>query len=519
MPTADKITTTKSSGFIWLPPDRSRPKWKVEIEGEDITSDCIDGYIRKDVGALDFFNISLLNGSKNNIGKYNNKWSGGENVSIYMDYDNPPTTKVFQGKLESGRRSLSKMNGATFQISGRAFPEFADDDTRTITIDDVLGHEAILTVINDLNIVYGRTVITADLVENNGHIQKTTTKISRILTGTHIQMITIICIRLGYRFYVDTNGELFCFPIGNVKNDDEFITEGINLISINRFGFDSTVIKNEIAVVGQETENCLIVWTEFDISNQTVFWKKAKKIADNTVSTREQAFSTAKVFLEEGLLYTNNGSLICEGLPTLQPGQSFLISSRYCGISGYVEAESLVFRFSKTGGFLTDVTVNQHTKSLGNVFKLETEERKRLEMVKNPNNMKYSYHFTFSAETNLKNNISELSGLIVSEGALKLLSGFDTGTMISLPLTLPETVTKVEVRMSGEKIDDTIVKVKMDRAIEQTILGTTFDGSPATQNTLDTPGTNMVIYIQLKGVESWSYLFMRLESLVVLARP
>jgi len=126
-------TRVTTSGFVWIPPSREFPTFKVVLTSNGIDYTVADSTetdptqpsnkvlncnLTMESRKLGLFNLELVN----NQGEYLNKFDAGDSIKIYADY-NDGSTEIFRGKIEEVLYSLSESEGYTINITGKDYPE------------------------------------------------------------------------------------------------------------------------------------------------------------------------------------------------------------------------------------------------------------------------------------------------------------------------------------------------------------------------------------------------------------
>ena len=460
IPTAGRARTIT----IGFPTPLFRPYYKVEITDKNGTTTTyqagtsdrvITWTITGRINAIKQAIIVLTN----NDGFWTNKFTGGETIAIYADYTNVlgSTSKVFDGRLDEYRFSLDMSGQIIIELSCRQKPEL-EDKSITASFTDADAGTAISTLItnNFSGIVDASTVgtlgvaITTDIDQQSG-----------------VSAITTICELAGLQWYVDEAGLLQVFVKGARINQTEKATLGTNVVAASGLGLDYKDVKNRVSVYGKSNENNSDVFflaTRQDTNSQNTLWIKDDVINDYNVDTNTEAISLANA----GISTTppRRGLIQCAGgLLTLQPGQVMNIQLPLMELQGQFPIGEYTHGWSSEG-LNTSFSISEDRENLARLFQERIKKDEELRDIRNENSMRQSIVYRFIDNT----DTSSTANTEVTEGTLRIISGFSTGNWTSITKQLSETVTSVELRVAGDDIDSCTYAVSLDGGVTFTAL-------------------------------------------------
>ena len=207
---------------------------KVEIESVDYSSDIESCNIRTARIRAGSFTIEM----KNDNGIYKDTFSVGDDVVIYLDENNPPTTKIFNGLIEEIDYK-TKFTRDFITLSGRDYTARLQD----VTFLEVYDNKAPETIIKDIidkyvtDITYNNVATTGKTIEHMTFKHKTAFEA--------IKELADIC---EYDFYVDKNRDLHFEPTNTVSSGKVF--NNTNIIGTPRFRLDRNEMFNEVWFYG-----------------------------------------------------------------------------------------------------------------------------------------------------------------------------------------------------------------------------------------------------------------------------
>ena len=496
------------SPIIFLPTDTTYPVWKIVVGGRDVTGSVDSSQLTLvATDRLNNANIDLIN--KN--GRFNDKWNPEEKripVKIYFDYGDKtnfttliPTTQIYEGVLDKNPRSLS-IEGYMMNLSSRTAPELNDMNITT-HFDSNLIHDAIKSVIAQVNNELGYTVIT------EGTIEETTRKTSvSYRSEKPINILSDLLKRAGFSGRINVDLTYDAFTKGTQLNEDESIKSGTNVYSTSPIGSDSTRIKNRIRGYGPDKEGCLILETKSSAGLKP--WRKDQSINDTIIQNRDELIDRLDKELENQQDSEIQGTITSSGLITLLPGQSIQIFIQYT-YDGTPIAEQITHKFSMNG-VETITRFNEIERDGWQIIKDNERDIRQRSTYENPNDMSHGYHFTFDNE----DQVFSHSGTEIVNGKLRLISGSDQGTMTSNILDVDDTINFEEVRINGNDIDISFYDVSANGVNFENNVSFGNNGEPGPIININNPGKKMQLKITLKS--DANNLNPELESCVLLGK-
>lgn len=418
-----------SSGHIFLPQYNYKATWKVTIDGTDVTADVISLNISKKLANLDTCQITLTNPS----GKYVNTYNGGEEVIVYAEYDYVvnPTNKIFKGKLDNIYFSYGS-DGYKASIDCRQLPELND-----IKIVEQYDNALISDIIKDIVDKYYSTLVT--------YTNVTTTSNRATINFKHdsgIKAFEDLANQAEMNLYIDTNDDIHLFTPGTVINDDEEVSLENNLISVPKYGKDTTKIFNRIIVYGKEDQNILLINTQDDTASQADLWIKELVVSDNKLGTMEETQNKAQTELTNNTNVEEDGRINVLGMIYVNPGDYISASVPYCGIDGYQTVAGISHTFDMSG-FLTGLEIEDKQDTLDILFRERIDAEERLKPYSNLNNMSDTYTIFFT-ESPVKWTLSNCE---VVANRLQLSAGQTSGVCTFNTVTADSNITKCELRV------------------------------------------------------------------------
>jgi len=500
----------KSGGIIFLPADTTYPVWKILINGEDVTSYV--AFCDANLYATEKLNYVDIN-LDNYLGRYNGKWdyeNESIDIDVYFEYGTAstyknldPTNRIFHGKIDKITKGLTNQ-GWMMNVTGRDRPELVDIRL-TLEFDSETIDNAIKAVIAEVNAQAGYDVITEGTIETTA---TTTSANYREMEG--IRILEDLCKRANFDGRINADGSYDVFTRGTKICNDESVASGLNVFSSTGIGVDATDIKNNVRVYGQEVEGCLIMDTKKSTTYQP--WRKDLIVNDTAQETINQVKDRASKEYDNQVDGEIKASLVCIGLPNLKVGQSIKTFVAYCDLDDEYVVSHVNHIFSMSGSE-SRIVLNQLEKDGLKLIKNNDKDIREKSTFNNPNNMEYSYHFTFAND----NNVATHSNTETEDGKLKLTTGNDSGTMISNALTLDEDINYAEVRFNGnDDCDLCSFEVSADDGenYDEVTVGT--KGDPGTQISISNPGKKLRLKVIMAS--STTKTLPEIESCVVLAK-
>ena len=418
--------------YIFIPPVYGA-KHKITVTRSDGTIDNLTNIIYKGevkdgvTETIGGFSFEVDNSS----GTYNGLWKGNEIVKLYLDYSTSATTLRFRGRIEN----VSYQNNR-IKIVGRS---------ETLKILEV-------------NVNYSVTAETSTILKSLFDSYATDFTYANVTTSTTtatvnwyqkpmFECIQELCRVAGFDFYIDANLDAHYIEIGSVKNTTEAVVHGMNILSIDDFGQDYSLIKNKVIVEGQDIEGLPLISsstsTDPSYGMSSDLGKRESIVKDENVTTQTQAEERAASELAFSLNPNTVGEAICMGLATIQPGEQIKISAPD---SNLPPANYTIVSYKHTfGGFMkTTLVINKEAIKLQRILRDRIATDKKIN-VKNLYGMDYSWNFDFESDSGTHSNTEIIGGVLKTDGSAD-------GTWTSDLLELDSDVTGVELKLNGSSL-------------------------------------------------------------------
>lgn len=179
------------------------------------------------------FNATFDNYNGNNINNFN----VGDEVTIWADESNPPTTKIFSGTIED-RGTGGSENRETLNIFGRDFTQRLMD---TVVEPQVFTDTEISVIITNI------MADVPDITLNNVQVTSVTPGKQRFNNISTFDALKQLAALAGYVFYVDVDKDLHFEPKNSVSSG--VTLDSTNLLSLNITETDDGLF-NEVTVYG-----------------------------------------------------------------------------------------------------------------------------------------------------------------------------------------------------------------------------------------------------------------------------
>ncbi|RLG16532.1 hypothetical protein DRN69_00570 [Candidatus Pacearchaeota archaeon] len=445
-------TQVTTSGFVWIPPSREFPTFKVVLTSNETDYTVADSTetdptqpsnkvlncnLTMESRKLGLFNLELVN----NQGEYLNKFDAGDSIKIYADY-NDGSTEIFRGKIEEVLYSLSESEGYTINITGKDYPEASG----LKIIESFFSPDTVWTGLNRLTENYITDVTVTYWNESSWttHPSVTFTPLEKSYEGESVEeAIEDICSIGGLEAYFEySNGwKLRVFNSSDKISSENAVSIGVNLMSLSDFGKDYDNYRNKIRVTGNiESDNIVLLKSE-TVTPESGMWVKEEWVNDSSLNTMALVQAQSNNLLTEKSTLTYTGRITTVGLDTLKPGFEIPISVPYCGISGNYKVTRFTHDF--TDSLITNLEINRRVKTLKDFIGDLKAVQRGLSPSVNVNNMENSYVVFFDENPSVcvHNNTEE------TEGKLKLSGNNTSGTMTTQTYTTDENFTQVEMRV------------------------------------------------------------------------
>jgi len=430
-------------GYIYLPKYNYIASWKITVTDPvtsqvwDLTSYYMDLSITWGLKSLAYCNINL----SNDTGRWLDIWDGGETVEVWAEYADTatPSISMFKGKLDSILFNYGS-NGYTAIVKARQVPELAD--IKFINqFDNALCSDATVAIVEG---DYSDYVTTNNV---NATTQTITTNFSNM---SGIQAFGTLADKSNSDIYIDLDDDVNLFEKESVINTEEYIAQGLNLLSLNNYGVNNATIFNKVVVYGKEDNNIILIKTEEDITSQTNLWRKDLIITDNALSTMGEVQDKADIELANGISTEPEGRAICLGMISLRPGDMINVSAPYVGANGPHKVSTFTHTFSVGGGFTTSIALSKRSNNLDILFKNRIDAEQRLRPFGNLNSMDNSYTVYFDEDPSEVTH----SNTEIVDNKLQLVSGENSGTALFNTFNSDTIITQCELRVMSNYPQD-----------------------------------------------------------------
>jgi hypothetical protein len=475
------VNLTSLQPTVWIPPAYT-PEWKIEIvfnDGSvmDVTGIILEGRITDactdEIGG---FSLKLPNGDEAFTGVFR----GGEVMNYYCDYAPDATTLRFSGVVEK-----PNFNNHELVISGRSHGLHLIE--RTVTKKYVSVDSA--DIFRDLITTYGGGRFTMNGIPATVGIALTFDWIQK----SFIDCAKDLCIAIGYDWYVSAAKDVSLFITSENINDDDAVVDDFNLVNVGEFADDLSLVKNRIKVYGKNSNGVQVLYTAQDDASIAAYGLKELIIQDESITTFEAARDLAELRKTEGITPPKVGDVKSVHLCTALPGQFLTISAVYDGLSeGRYPVRQVEHEFGDSIVYTT-VVVNKEPRSYKSALKRLMETSNGLQDASpNPNDLDFSYHFTFDDAGG-----GSLANAVVSNGVLSVEPGHDVGLWTSPVRLLDTPVNQVYLNMDAENNSGIIVEVSGNSGVTWEIVQVR-----TLQTVTSAAGTNLMVRITMTGAAS-----------------
>lgn len=468
--------------FIPIPkPRKTNPK--VEIDGDDLTGRIKESSFSKPVtNGIGTFKIIVSNAG----GVLKGVYSPGSIVKLYLD-NTSGTTLQFWGRIDN-IKDIFGDQGQILEIEGRHRSYQLTESLICHTATSTETSQILKDIIDKLPTNYGFTYSNVS----------TTTKLMSVEWNykPFWDCVVEICNKSGFDCYVDDDLDFHFFEKDSIVNTTDAVVEGDNLIDSKGWGINNYYEKTRVTVVGKGQGGLPIVYTAINPNEgddiREIF---INDISSNTLSAVQDL---AESKLSEITNITPNATLKSFGLETIKPGENIWILIPRQEVYGQYKVVNIIHRFgSKSGGWRTDLIMEQDDEVITNTIKEINQKSDRLTSADNVNKFNYSWNFEFDDDSGT-HSLTQ-----ITDGVLKTTGGA-TGTWISEVKTVPDDVSVVEIRITGENTIGTVLFVSLDN-------GNTYHPI-INKNKRIVSGKNIRIKVELNSATTQIYSLVLLYS-------
>jgi hypothetical protein len=232
------------------------------------------------------------------------------------------------------------------------------------------------------------------------------------------------------------------------------VVEGDNFIESDGIGDDITEVRNLIKIQGEDSDGNPILYTGEDATSQGVYGVREKSVEDSDINDMQTAQDFGDSEATKSNVTEKKGTITSFLLPDMNAGEQMWTSIP----TQLIHRKFTIFKLEHD--IIEDKTVStvEDLQSLSKFFRDRVKKEKSLEKVKNPNNMKESYNFTFNDESNIESH----SGTVLYGGKLALASGISQGIMTTDTKEVSFTASQYEFRVIGEQLSISEISVALD---------------------------------------------------------
>lgn len=434
--------------FSFLPREFD-PHWKINITDDGGNGTTTDVSKRVRLGefnkvifreGLGVFKLKLVNVDA----VYSGVWSDGDVVEFYADLTDG-STKKYKGIIDD-IKEVRTDRGNFLEITGRHDAYLLGEDWVIKTFEEKTADEMVKALINDFNSGKASTIqftyTNVDFFTDIDDITRT----NRNLLG-FFGDISVLADADGYP---DDDRDIHLFAENSILNSDEAVVEKYNLLSI-RFGKDKYYEKTKLTVYGMDEAGQEIIDTVGSGDRSMV------PIINRSLKTYEEVHAFGLAALAQATDVPEEGTVLSRGIPTLEPGENFWISiprSQIHGIYKAIRVKHLVGTEVRSR-WNTEVRIERPQKGIEH--QLSERAKKEFDIIKidNPNNMEFSYNFTFKDDTNIEHdNTATLNGYLYPTAA--------SGIMTSHTKTASSNISYIELKYRGENLEGTTFDISVD---------------------------------------------------------
>ena len=417
----------------FIPPTFSMV-YKLEIvtdtETIDFTSKIVEGYFTDGVtSTIGDFLFKILDPS-NSISDRVEEF---DTVKVYLDYGATATTLKFTGRIE--RKTNTEY--AYLELTGRSVAMITTETNITYSSNGLKARSVILKEIIDN--YFSGTITYTGVEDDLTEVIKTYEEVP------FWQVVEDLCGDGGRDAYISPELDMNYFIVGSRNNTTEAIVEARNLIKPKDYAKDTEEIATKVRLYGKRIEGIPVIATSTSNTSNTKGINKVQKIDNTNVTTTTQATSQVEYEASNKLAAPTLGVVNSLLLPTLSPGEKLRIVSPVNNIPPeYYEINSYTHSWSETGTPQTNVVIKKQRLNIQNIFKKNIITQSDAVERVNPNDMDFSQLITFETDSGTHNNT------LINEGYLKVTAGQNSGQWISDLYSLPDDVSAVEFRFSGD---------------------------------------------------------------------
>jgi len=434
------VIFANEENFIWE--EQPQPfNWKFEIDGTDVSDDVLVAEITKaSTDTIGSFVLQLNNAT----GNYT--YNGGETFIFYADLADA-STKIFEGKVEKVNNDYNRQGYIVLLEGSHVSLSLLDK-----TITKSYSNTYVSNIVKNLVSEYLSGYTTTNVEDIN--ISATVNWSNRAF----LDVMKDLCDLGNCDFYVDDDKDFHFFT----KESKLCTTDAIsgektgNLISLSGFGINTTEVKNNIIVYGQDENGLPIIATSPDATSQTSYGTKDFIINDTDIGTYEEALDRAVIEKDMRKDTKTTGSVVSRWLLGLNPADKLWVSIPDREIHGKYVIRQFTHRFPSLS---TTVEIYKKKDRLPELLKKRVQKDLQNQNIINPDEMSDTYNFAFNDTTDLS-----LTNTAVTQGELVLSSG-TSGTAESAARSSDSTITSIRLRVSGQDLGASTFEISANNGV------------------------------------------------------
>jgi len=434
--------------FAWVPPNNTTA-FKFTVTRSDGTIDDITSKISKleikdqVTEGIGSFSFDIWDPNE----EYVTAWTGNEIVHYYKDYAATASTLKFSGKIEKPSKRGNRLN-----VKGRSQSLLFLDITVTQNFTSVDTGTILASIISTYAPGFTSTnVVTSGTPLTVNWTQKPFWDCVKDLCSAPTN---------AYDCYVDGVKDFHYFESGSVKNSTDAIVHEMNLLEVNDFTPDISLVKNRIIVYGATVDGIQILDSGEDLTSQSTYGLKEKIINDDNLVNETQVSELVAYELARLKDPPNVGDVKSILLATILPGDSLQVSSPANGLSPqyYVSTGYKDVIDNVQGLWSTQVFLNKEPRKMTHLMKdrIENENSKK-RATTNPNEMRFSKNFFFDDNTGTFVNTSITDSVVKTSTV--------GATWVSPATTTTSNINEVYLILVGTKISGVTIGVSGDGGV------------------------------------------------------
>lgn len=435
---------------IWKPPIFTSA-FKLNVTRNDGTVDDItdeiiffevEDMVTNGIGRFEFI---LSNAAE----AYTNIWDAMNVFEYFKDYASEATTLRFRGLIEKVSYQDNQV-----KVTGRT------DSLRVLGITVTRAHKSIET-----------SVILKDLFDTylSGKFTFVNVNVSTVSLTLNwyqkpmLKCIQELCTAAGFDWYIDSGLDNHFFSSGSVENTSEGMVHDYNLIEVGEFANDVQLVKNRFIIYGATIDGVQIIHTAEDTDSIATYGVREEIINDENVTDYTQAQEFGDFLLAQSKDPPQVGDVRGILLATVQPGEKIRLSSPLDNLSPDSYTATSYRDEITAEGLFTTVTITKEPRRISHIIKTLIEgSNQKQDTSANPNEMRFSYVFTYDTDSGTHDNTE------ITTGVLKLQSGSLSGQWTSDSRTTTNNITEAQLIVIGQTLTGASFEVSNDSGLSWT---------------------------------------------------